>query len=480
MNVTRHISIDDEHVEKMKPYVEKHHGNFGAAIREMINRAGKYSPRMNSSAIDISLFNWMLKEIDDRLVPDDILDELIDPGQINSIAKLEDYLNRRFSELEWHIYLTLKCDNDMFPSNILMEIGGEPLKIKFVARLLSHFLVKNSLEKAPLQIISVVNFNECIKVEMARSDKKASIDSLVTFFGGMDEVTKVVKNKPDFWKSLVNRHLSSNYNMVTIHRNYFEDMLASNTFSGEVMIENLAKKPIREIPMKEMLLLIKEVYETSRVVDRVEIDKESLTLYHNYRNRDAIENLKKSLISLLDANGHLYDAKLMANMIYLTHRPDVGMKINEIVGNLKTSKSNVDQELIMFMAFLKGLKDMPDIPLSLSALGRRIGKSLMEEYEKENDIKKWNLETFQKALELVDSRLHRESEWKLDGNNLLYIVKKCNIANEGNKFDTSVCHTARETFKGAMNYAMGNEAELEIKHLLTHGDKFCEVVIRIP
>ena len=60
MNISRHISIYDDHFEKLKPYVEKHNGNLGAALKEIINRAEKHGSRANSSAIDISLFNWML------------------------------------------------------------------------------------------------------------------------------------------------------------------------------------------------------------------------------------------------------------------------------------------------------------------------------------------------------------------------------------------------------------------------------------
>jgi len=62
-------------------------------------------------------------------------------------------------------------------------------------------------------------------------------------------------------------------------------------------------------------------------------------------------------------------------------------KINELIGNLKTSSNKVDQELLMFITFLNGLMDIPDIPLSLSVLGRRLGKSIMQEYELENNIK---------------------------------------------------------------------------------------------
>lgn len=479
MIVTKHISLDKDCIDKMNPYVEKHQGNFSAAMREIIERAGKSGLPYNSSALDSSLFNWMLNEIC-VFVPDNVLDEMIDPMLINSMRKLEEILIYRFRELEWGIELALKCDNDTFPTEIIIELRGTAQKIRFVACLLSQYIVKNSLVRAPFEIRSVVNFNEFIRIDLSASNKKDALNSLNTYFGGLDNVYKTIKSNPDFWKAIINRHALSNYNMVTIHRNYFEDLLANNIPLGEITIENLAKRPLQEIPLKEMLSLIKEVYETSRVVDRVELDRDTLLLYHSYRSKEAIEKIKKSLITLLEANGHLYDAKSTANMIMLMHRPDVGIKINEIVDNLKLSNSSMDQELIMFIGFLKGLKEIPDISLSLAALGKRMGKSLMQEYEKENSIKKWELETFKKVFEVINSKLHIESEWKFEGKNLLYTVRKCNIATEGNTFNTYICHTSRETFKGALNYAFGNRAELEVKKLLSHGDNFCQVVIRLP
>ncbi|MCX9009921.1 MAG: hypothetical protein OIN66_02255 [Candidatus Methanoperedens sp.] len=480
MSVSRHISIDDDYFEKIKPYMELHNGNFGAAIREIINRAGKHDLHANSSAVELSLFDWMLKEVDNMLIPDDVLDELFDPMLINSMKSLEECIKRRFDEFDWKIDIELKYSSDALPGDISIEMAGAPQKIKLAACILSQYMVKNSLSQAPLEIKSVISFSDCIKVQLSRSNRKEAEMSLKTFFGGMDEVMRTVKKSPVFWKSVIKRHLISNYNMVTIHRNYFEDLLAGKAPAGEIAIETLAKKPIKEIPLKEMLSLIKNVYETSRVADKVEIDGEDIILFHTYRSKEAVEKLKKGIISLLEANGHLYDAKPAANMLVLAHRPDVGIKINEIVGKLTMSDNMLDQELIMFMAFLKGLKDIPDIPVSLTALGRRMGKSLMQEYEKENGIKTWDLKNFQGALQVIDSRLHRDSEWKLEGNNLLYRIRKCNIVREGNAFDTYVCHTARETFKGALEYAFGKRAELNIQHLLTHGDNFCEVVIRIP
>lgn len=478
MIVTRHISLDNDCIEKMRPYVDKHKGNFSAAIRDIIDRAGNYKLRTNSQVIDDNLFKWLLTEIGDILLPDNILDELIDPVLIGSMKNLEDHLKRKFSDLEWNVDITIKSDRDILPSDILIEVKGQYQKVKFLARILSQYLVKNSPEHASLEIRSVNNSGDCMIIELFKSNKSDAQKSLVNFFGGMHDVKKAIKNRPDFWKSIINGHLLSNYSMVTVHRNYFEDLLANKIPLGEITIETLAKKPIQEISLKEILSLIKEVYETSRVVDRVEIDRENIILFHSYRNNDVVEKLKNSLITLLEASGHLYDAKITSNIIVLTHRPDIGIKINQIVENLKISNSRIDQDLIMFMAFLKGLRNIPDIPLSLTLLGQKIGKSLMQEYEKENNIKRWELQDFRRALEIIDSKLLRKSEWKLNGKDLLYTIKKCDIVSEGNTVDINICHTIREVFKGAMNYAFGDRAELEIKKLLSHGDDSCEIVVR--
>ena len=267
--------------------------------------------------------------------------------------------------------------------------------------------------------------------------------------------------------------------MVTVHRNYFEDILAGKIPMGEIMIETIAKKPIQDIPLTQMLGLIKQVYEVSKVVEKVEIKNDKIILFHNYRQKEAIERIKKQIVMLLETNGHLYNTKCTTNMIILEHRPDIGLKINEIVNNLKTSGSQLDHELIMFLSFLKGLKHMPDTPMSISVLGRRIGTTLLQEYEKENNIKSWNLENFQKAFETIDAKIHRESEWKLEDQNLLYRIRKCSITMDGDNFDAYICRTAREAFKGALDHAFGNRAELGIKKLLTHGDNICEVTIKI-
>ncbi len=485
--ISRHISIEEDYVRKMEPYMEMHRGNINAAIKEVINRA-EMCNRLTMSTIDISLLNWMLKETEDILISDTVLDDLIDsrlkgamgdfPIGKSSIGTLEEYINNRFSNLGWDVKMTLESDSDTLPSDILVKIRGSPHKIRFIARLVSQYIIKNLLDTSPVAIRHVINPGEYIKIDMSKSTRKESLESLSTFFGKIGDTLKVVKSKQYFWRDIVREHHLTNYNMVTVHKNYFEDILAGSTPLGEIMIEVLAKRPIQEIPLEELLPLVKHVYETSRVVDKVEIDNKDLIFYHSYRTKEAIDKLKKIIVMLLDANGQVYDAKSSSNMIVLTYRPDVGMKINEIIDDLKMSNSPIDQELTVFTTFLSGLRDIPDMSVSFSILGRRIGKTLMQEYEKENNINNWNLEHFKNAIETIDSRLHRKSELKLEKGILKYIITKCSIATGEDKFNPYLCHTMRETFKGALNHVFGDKVELEFSKSLSRGDNLCEVIIR--
>ena len=132
-------------------------------------------------------------------------------------------------------------------------------------------------------------------------------------------------DKQSFWKKIIEAHISSCYNMVTIHKNYFEDLLANDTPSGDTMIEFTTGRSIRDMPIKELLLAIKDIYENSRIVDMVEIDGNDMILYHNYRNKEAIYKLKKIILTLLENSGHSYDAKAASNMIILKYRPNTNI-----------------------------------------------------------------------------------------------------------------------------------------------------------
>jgi predicted hydrocarbon binding protein len=478
---TKNISLDNVYLNKLKPYIEKHNGNFSSAIREIIDKIEKSVVPDNSSCIYDPFLNWLLEETHGKLIPENILHMMIDPILIHNIGNLDKYVNKKLIDLDWKVDIKIEYNNAIFPHSILIYVTGEQHKMSVATLMISQYIVQNSPDSSPFLIKSVTHLGSITQVELSSTKtKKEGYTSLITFFGEMEETTKAIKDRTSFWKHIVNRHIISNYQMVTIHKNYYEDILAGKIPMGETIVEILAKKPIQDIPLGELLPLIKQVYEISGVVDKVEIRGSDIILFHNYRNKDATERIKKSLIMLMETSGHLYDGKTAANIIVIEHRPDIGTKINQMAAHLKNSDSKLDQELITFMTYLKSINNVNDTPMSISIMGRRIGTSLIQEYEKENKIKEWNLENFQKAFTVIDSKIHKDSEWKTEENGLLYRIRKCAITMEDNNFDAYVCRASREAFKGALDYAFGNRASLEIRKLIAHGDNYCEVNIKLP
>ena len=324
---TRNISLAKEHLEKIKS-IGKYNNNFSAAIRDIIRQTTK-----KSSVSDDYLFRWLMKEVDGVLLPDNILNEIIDPYLINSMESLETFLNDKF--FDWDIHISFKYDNNVSPCNVVVDIKGcgeegdswgWGQKIRMTASIISQFLVKNS-QVIPLKI-SCVDLDEanelsgCGSVEFSSSDRQEAMKSLVRFFGENEERNKILRemgsgSNVNFWKSIVDLHVSSGYNMVTIHKQYFESLFSRKVLVDDMMIENLAKKPICDIPLEEMFNYIKRVNDTSNIIDRFEIDGDKLILFHNYRDKSAIEKLRDGFILLLGASGHSYSAKLASNMIIL-------------------------------------------------------------------------------------------------------------------------------------------------------------------
>lgn len=325
---TKNISLAEGHIEKIKSYVEKNNNNFSAAIRDVIVKTTK-----RSKVSDDYFFKWLMKEVDGVLLPDNILNEIIDPYLINSMESLETFLNDKF--FDWNIHISLKYDNNVIPNNVIVDIKGCEeerdgwgcgQKIRMAASIISQFLVKNT-HVTPLKInyVDLEKVDElggCGSVELSRSDRQEALNSLIRFFGENEERNEIIREirggtNVNFWKSAFDLHVSSGYNMVTIHKQYYESLLSNKALVDDMMIENMAKKPICDIPLEEMFDYIKRVNDTSNIIDRFEIQGDNLILFHNYRDKSAIEKLRDGFILLLGESGHSYNGKLANNMIIL-------------------------------------------------------------------------------------------------------------------------------------------------------------------
>lgn len=482
MVVRKHISIERKYVDKVKPFLTKHDGNFSAAIREIIDLAAH--PRIvltHSEGVllfDPPTASWLLGKTAGILPEREFLNEIADPLVFKSVSSTLEYFDIKFKELGWGTEFSLNCDNDTVPTTAMLTIKGENYSlIDLSARVFSLFL---AVQKR-LGIEAVYRRAKSIKLTYKlRESTETAVSDLKRHLGIMHDLFSEIEKQPDFWRALVKKYRDSNYKTVAIHLDHFEDLLAKKTPIGEIGIELMAKRPIKDIPLCELLLLMKEVYETAHIVESIDIEGDTIKVSHSYGNPRAVDTLKKILLHMLEANGHTYNARSTRNLIILKHMPEIGIKISELIMNLKKSGSDFDKELIAFLTFLSGLKDAPDIGDSIRALGYRMSKQILKEYEKENKIRGWDIKTFKEALSAFDSKIGKHSEWRtVDGSSICYAVRKCALVQIGGSFNIDICQFSRGFFKGAIEHVFKNDADVKVIKLLTHGDDRCEVCIRV-
>ena len=480
MIIRKHISIKKKDDDKIKPFVLKHDGNYSAAIRDIIDIAvdGKIHLDHSESFMlfDSPIANMLLKKTIGIIPEKEILYEIADPAVFGSVSNTMEYFSNKFHELEWGSKFSMNCDNDTTPTTAVLSLENEnyPL-LDLSARILSLYLAVEKhlgIEKIDLRSKSIM------LTFTLKASEETAVHDLNRHLGFMQDLYSEIEERPNFWMGLVKKYQDSNYRTVAVHIDTFEELLAKKTPVGEIGIELNAKRPVKEIPHREFLNILKDVYETSRVAEHVDIEGDTVKVFHSYRNPKAINTLEKILLNQFKANGHTYAAKSTRNLIIFRHMPEIGMRISKLIENLKKSGSSFDKELITYLTFLNGLKDAPEVGESIRVLGYMMSQHIFREYEKEHDIPEWNFKTFQEAFSILDSKIGRVSEWRsVDEHSICYVVKNCNLVQIGGEFNIDICQLSRGFFKGSLEYAFKDNAEMKIIRLVSHGDDICAVQI---
>jgi hypothetical protein len=64
-----------------------------------------------------------------------------------------------------------------------------------------------------------------IEFKLKSSTDEARQD-LIDNLGYMVHIEKELKAHPNFWKQLIREHSATNYNLVSIHKNFYEDLMS--------------------------------------------------------------------------------------------------------------------------------------------------------------------------------------------------------------------------------------------------------------
>ncbi|MCD6145638.1 MAG: hypothetical protein J7J03_04475 [Methanosarcinales archaeon] len=338
MVVRRNISLEADHLKLLEPLVKQHSGNFSAVMREiiefvdfMIQRYGSLGEARYASLddkhrsprelliedgfcamIDYPMFEWFLKRTKDILVDPEMLDDIIDPLIITRISELVEHLNRKWKEYGWQTTIIMEYDNDVAPKTAISVITGRSMHLnEFLSGMVGLFLARQK----HLGIMRVDRRMRSVRMDLQRRDNMdMAYNDLLHHFGNLHRMVDEMQAKPDFWHTMVDLHAESDYNMVTIHRHEFEDLLAHRIPLDTTILERSIRNNIEH---PDFLNYLKHLYETMHIVEHIDINGSKILVEHGYRDQDSIDTLKKMLIGSLAANGYTYKADELGRLIVL-------------------------------------------------------------------------------------------------------------------------------------------------------------------
>ncbi len=343
MVVRKNISLEQNHLKKLGSLTEKHNGNLSAAIRdaidiaevslhrygtveEAISRISAEKKELTSREESIEagrnvlvsspIFLWMLRWTKGIPLEKEIIDEVLDPLKIITISDLDKKINEISRESGWNCQVSLYCMDDINPSTATVAISGDnELYREFLAQLVVMFMVYNK----GLEIDVVHKRATTVRIDLKSREKGTPPLAAKKLFGYLKDVMNEFKSKQDFWRNLVEIYSSVNYNMVSLYKDYYEELLACNTAVDAGIFESISKKHIASIPHPDFLKLLKKAGESLQIIDKIEILDTGINVYHNYKNEKAIQRMRDYYLLLLKANGHEYEAKYSTSLIVFNH-----------------------------------------------------------------------------------------------------------------------------------------------------------------
>lgn len=342
----KNISLDDDHLRKLQPFLDKHSGNLSAAVREAIEIAhlalgkpgspeeaveclkcedeqfGKMEKLVQSGEcvlISRPVMSWLVKNTSGRLVDDDVIYELLNPYRITTIPDLGEYLNCRSKRRGWNIDISFVLGGEAGKDCANMSfVGGDrdlrELLVETVCLFLGRWM--------NLDLEAVHRKGNSTTIYLKSFVRHESLEippGILKYFGSMDGMYREIERKPDFWKTLVELYKFFNYQRVNIDRNLFEAFAAGEFPDIKKYFELKAGRELHEIPFSELAPLFKHLVLVSQLVSDVEISTEKgneyIRILHNYSSEEVASKMAHLFSDVFRAGMHGFSVTSLKGLI---------------------------------------------------------------------------------------------------------------------------------------------------------------------
>lgn len=488
MILRKNISLTEDYLKKLEPLMKKHNGNLSAVIREMIDLADAafadpdsvkrlISGLKKEHNLTSSTLTWALKNLAGRLPDEETVHNIIG-SEVSSISSLEKRLNEMGSEIYWDCSVKSSSDNDIKPNNANFIITGKNMDLNtYMAAVIAVFASK----KYNLGVTKAKSVNNSIEMDMTAGEEEWSRKSMTAHFGHLEEAFLELYKKPDFWSIIISLYIKMNYDMVAISRQFFEETLAGrNSPRFTICIERFCDSPVNRIPPDELLKKIAVLYPRMGIIKNIDINKDSLIIHHGLSEPEAIKKLTDIFTELLNLNGRTYGATISENLIVMKLQPEVGKILTRMIEDLKHRESPLADYHTDLLKMLDMLRNVPSDEEFIRSFGSKFGKKMIENYEKDKKIGKWDAGSFLKYLQEAGTIIGQDSKWGSVSENVIRgEIKASSLVNGNGDNGATNGMFIKGIFSGWVSHAFGDPSKMVYKNQVMSENTPLEVYIAI-
>lgn len=344
--IRKNVSLDETHLQKLQPLLERNKGNLSAAVREIIDLASpslesygtseeiteklkkerKFSGKKEellsgeeSVTMSQQMMKWLVKSCAGKLLDEDIVHELINPYIITTLPELKEHLNCSSRRMGWKIEVSGPDSEEPRNGPTVMEFaGGDRDFREFIVQAVCIFLSRwMNLDVEALHRKS--NSITVYLTNFVRHDQEGTAPGVRKYFGSRDLLYREIEKKPEFWVMLTEIYQRSNYRRVNLDKDLFKSLMASEVPDITKYFEIKSGCSLYEIPLSELLPLFKCLVMTSQLVNDVEIctgkGKEQMKIRHDYSDEKTIAKMVQLFSSVFEAGWHNFSLKSVSELI---------------------------------------------------------------------------------------------------------------------------------------------------------------------
>jgi len=354
MLIRKNISLDDKYLKKLQPLLDANDGNLSAAIRDTIavadtaltyhdsiDEAIKFLKETPSREginetiqsgeniiINKTILEWLFRYTKGRLTEEELVNELINPFEVQDMKELEECLNKVARSYQWAIRTSIKCEDINNPDCALVIFSNSTLNSReFFAQLVTHFLAKWKR----LDVEHVFRRSNSTQISFKRNLSVSPSDTMPGIrkhFGYLDIVCKELEDNTEFWTQLMYTYNVERYNLVTLHRSQFETFATGDAPNPTKILERLCKQSVSEMSLPDLLIAFKRIYLATQLVKNIELclepGKESATIFHDFKNEKVISNLMEYFTNIFKEKGVPFEHASYASMIVFRFNEESG------------------------------------------------------------------------------------------------------------------------------------------------------------